>query len=148
MNKYELGVIVRADLEDENFQTEMNRVKALIDRFGGTIDKIDEWGKRRLSYPIMKLTEGMYTFITFTSPADAPREIESRLRLMESVLRFLMIRKDEAEVPSKTEPIAKPKPEPTEAVESEAVGSEATESEAVESETAEPVAVEAEAVEA
>ena len=112
MNKYELGVIVRADLEDEAFQAEMARVKGLVERFGGTIDKVDEWGRRKLAYPISKLTEGMYTFITFTSPAEAPREIESRLRIMENVLRFLVIRKDELET---AEPAAKPKtvtPEP------------------------------------
>ena len=97
MNKYELGVVVRADLEDAAFQTEMDRVKGLIDRFEGTIDKVDEWGRRKLAYPINKLIEGVYTFITFTSPAGAPREIEDRLRIMENVLRFLVIRKDESE---------------------------------------------------
>ena len=97
MNKYELGVVVRADLEEETFQAEMTRVKGLIERFDGTIDKVDEWGRRKLAYPIQKLTEGMYTFITFTSPAGTPREVESRLRLMENVLRFLIVRKDEVE---------------------------------------------------
>ena len=100
MNKYELGVVIRADLEEETFQAEMTRVKGLIERFEGTIDKVDEWGRRKLAYPIKKLTEGMYTFITFTSSADAPREIEGRLRIMENVLRFLIVRKDEADVPA------------------------------------------------
>jgi len=107
MNKYELGVVVRADLEDESFQAEMTRVKGFIERFEGTIDKVDEWGRRKLAYPIKKLTEGVYTFITFTSPAGAPREIEDRLRLMENVLRFLVIRQDEVEAPAQamaTEP--------------------------------------------
>ena len=107
MNKYELGVVVRADLEEENFQAEMTRVKGLIERFDGTIDKVDEWGRRKLAYPIQKLTEGMYTFITFTSPAGTPREVESRLRLMENVLRFLIVRKDEAEsaAPAAAKPV-------------------------------------------
>jgi len=106
MNKYELGVVLRADLEEENFNAEMTRVKGLIERFDGTIDKVDEWGRRKLAYPIQKLTEGMYTFITFSSPAGTPREVESRLRLMENVLRFLVIRKDENEVvaPAKEAP--------------------------------------------
>jgi len=125
MNKYELGVVVRADLEDETFQAEMTRVKGLIERFDGTIDKVDEWGRRKLAYPIMKLTEGMYTFITFTSPAGTPREVESRLRLMESVLRFLIVRKDEVE----TAAVAQEKPARAEApvetpVEAEAVAVE------------------------
>ena len=97
MVKYEMGVIVRADLPEDGFTVEMDKVKALIDRFGGTIEKIDEWGRRRLSYPIKKHSDGIYTFITYTAPTEAPREIESRTRLIENVLRFLTVRKDEVE---------------------------------------------------
>ena len=97
MNKYELGVVVRADMEEDAFRAEMERVKGLIDRFGGTIEKVDEWGRRKLAYPIQKLTEGMYTFITYNSEGATPGEVESRLRLMENVLRFLTVRKDEGE---------------------------------------------------
>jgi small subunit ribosomal protein S6 len=113
LNKYELGVIVRADLEEEAFRAEMERVKGLVDRFGGTIEKVDEWGRRKLAYPILKLTEGMYTFITYSSESDTPNEIEGRLRLMENVLRFLTVRKDEDEAASKQkeEPEAKKEPE-------------------------------------
>lgn len=94
MNKYELGVIVKAGLDDEVFKAEMERVQSLVTRFGGTIDKVDEWGRRRLAYPIDKLTEGMYTFITFSSEGGTPAEIESRLRINENVIRFLLIRLD------------------------------------------------------
>jgi len=97
MVKYEMGVIVRADLPEDGFTVEMDKVKALIDRFGGTIEKIDDWGRRRLAYPIQKHSDGIYTFITYTAPAEAPREIESRTRLIENVLRFLTVRKDEVE---------------------------------------------------
>ncbi len=45
MNKYEMGVIVKAGMEDEAYQAEMERVKGFIDRFGGTIEKVDEWGR-------------------------------------------------------------------------------------------------------
>ena len=151
MNKYELGVVVRADLEEEAFQAEMTRVKGLIERFDGTIDKVDEWGRRKLAYPIKKLTEGVYTFITFTSPASAPREIENRLRIMENVLRFLIVSKDEADVavsaPAPDEPAAKAE-EPAVEVESVEVETEEAveEPEVTEPEAAE--AVEAEAAEA
>jgi small subunit ribosomal protein S6 len=97
MIKYEMGVIVRVDLPEDGFTVEMDRIKALIERFGGTIDKIDEWSRRRLAYPIEKQTEGMYTFITYTAEPSAPKEIESRVRLIENVLRFLTVRKDEVE---------------------------------------------------
>jgi small subunit ribosomal protein S6 len=116
MNRYELGVVIRADLEEEAFRAEMERVKGFLDRFGGTIEKIDDWGRRKLAYPIKKLTEGMYTFITFTSEGDTPKEVEARLRLQENVLRFITIRRDENEATVAAPPAekaAEPTPEPT-----------------------------------
>jgi len=115
-NKYELGVIVRADLDEEALQSEMDRVKGLLDRFGATIEKEDKWGRRKLAYPIAKHTEGVYTFITYTAPAATPREVESRLRLMENVLRFLTINLNEVEAQKakakKGQPTVEVKPEP------------------------------------
>jgi len=108
-NKYELGVVIRADLEEDALRAEMDRVKGLIERFGGTIEKVDDWGRRKLAYPIMKLAEGMYTFITYTSEGSTPKEVESRLRIMENVLRFMTVRKDEVEAaPVKAAKPAKP----------------------------------------
>jgi small subunit ribosomal protein S6 len=104
-------VIIRADLEEEAFRAEMERVKGFIDRFGGTIDKIDDWGRRKLAYPIQKLTEGMYSFITYSSEGDTPKEVEARLRLQENVLRFLTIRRDENEpLTAAAAPIMEEKP--------------------------------------
>jgi len=96
-NKYELGIVIRADLDEEAQQAEMERVRGLLTRFEATIEKEDKWGRRRLAYPIAKQTEGVYTFITYTAPSSTPREVESRLRLMENVLRFLTINLNEAE---------------------------------------------------
>lgn len=94
MNKYELALVLSPVLEDEAKTAEMTKVQDLITRFGGTIDKIDDWGKKRLAYEIQKKNEGFYSFITFDAPANAPAEIESRVRIMESVLRYLIIRKE------------------------------------------------------
>jgi len=114
-NKYELGVIIRADLGDEVFRAELDRVKALLERFGATIEKVDEWGRRRLAYPIQKLSEGMFTFITYTAPGSTPREVENRIRLMENVLRFLNINLNEAEdQKAKAKAKAKKAPAPAE----------------------------------
>lgn len=95
MNKYELAVIVNAKLEDEEREAVIEKVKALVERFGGSISDVDEWGKKRLAYEIQKMHEAYYYFIHFESEAGAPREIEERLRIVDGVLRFLCV-KDEA----------------------------------------------------
>ena len=94
MNKYELALVLSTKLDDEAKQAEFNKVTELLARFGGTVEKVDDWGKRRLAYEIKKETEGFFSFITFDAEPTAPAEIESRLRIMENVLRYLIIRKD------------------------------------------------------
>lgn len=70
-------------------------MQELITRFEGTVEKVDEWGRRRLAYEIDKCTEGVYYFITFIADADSIKEIESRMRIMENIIRYLIIRQDE-----------------------------------------------------
>ena len=65
MNKYELAVVVSAKLEDEARADVIEKVKALITRFGGNVTDVDEWGKRRFAYEIQKMTEGYYYFVHF-----------------------------------------------------------------------------------
>ena len=92
MNKYEIGVIFKPTLEEEALKTELDRVQELITRFGGTVEKVDEWGRRRLAYEIEKQTEGFYYFITFSAEGPVPAEIESRVRILENVIRYLIVR--------------------------------------------------------
>ena len=94
MNKYELALVLRPDLDEEAKVAESQKVQDLITRFGGTIDKIDDWGKRRLAYEIQKVNEGFYSFITFSSESDTPNELEKRMRIKENVLRYLVVRQD------------------------------------------------------
>jgi small subunit ribosomal protein S6 len=96
MHKYELGVIVHPHLEEEAIKAEHDLILELIGRFGGTVEKVDNWGKRRFAYEIDKLHEGYYCFFTVDGPAAMPTEIESRIRIKENVIRYLMVRKDEA----------------------------------------------------
>ena len=91
MKKYELTVVINPNLEEEAVKAELAAVQALIERFGGTIEKVDEWGKRRLAYEINKVNEGFYTFITFSSESATPIELEKRMRIRENVLRYLII---------------------------------------------------------
>lgn len=90
MNKYELCLVLNAKIDEEARTAEFEKVKEYIARFGGTVTKIDAWGKRRLAYEIQKMSEGFYFFVKFDAPADAPAEIESRIRIMESVMRYLI----------------------------------------------------------
>lgn len=94
MNKYELALVLNPTLDEEARTEAFNKVQDLITRFGGTIEKVDDWGKKRLAYEIKKVNEGFYSFIIFDAAPTAPIEIESRVRIMENVLRYLIIRKD------------------------------------------------------
>ncbi|MBO5574018.1 MAG: 30S ribosomal protein S6 [Clostridium sp.] len=94
MNKYELALVLSARLEDEERLAALEKVKEQITRFGGEIKDIDEWGKKRLAYEIQKEKEGFYYFIHFDAEPAAPAEVESRIRIMEPVLRFLCVRQD------------------------------------------------------
>ena len=94
MNKYELAVVVSAKIEDDARTETIEKVKALVERFGGQISEVDEWGKRRLAYEIQKMKEGYYYFVRFEADSTAPAEIESRLRIMDNVLRYLCVRQE------------------------------------------------------
>lgn len=94
MNKYELCVVVSAKVEEDERNSTIAKVKALIERFGGKITNIDEWGKKRLAYEIQKMKEGYFNFIHFDAESTAPLEIESRIRIMDNVIRFLCVRQD------------------------------------------------------
>ena len=95
MNKYELAVVVSAKIEDDERAAVVDKCKALIERFGGTITEVDEWGKKRLAYEIQKRKEGFYYFIQFEAETSAPAEIESRIRIMDGVIRYLCVKQNE-----------------------------------------------------
>lgn len=94
MNKYELAVVVSAKIEDDARAEVIEKVKALITRFGGVVADVDEWGKRRFAYEIQKMKEGYYYFIHFEAESTAPAEIEQRIRIMDNVLRYLCVRQE------------------------------------------------------
>lgn len=96
MRKYELALVLSPLLDEEALNAEKESVKALIERFGGTVEGVDDWGKRRLAYEINKVNEGFYSFISFSAEATAPAEIESRMRIKENVLRYLIVAQEEA----------------------------------------------------
>ena len=95
MNKYELAVVVSAKLEDDERTATLEKVKDIITNHGGVITNVDEWGKKRLAYEVQKMKEAFYYFIQFDAEPTAPAEIESRIRIMENVVRYLCVRQDE-----------------------------------------------------
>lgn len=94
MNKYELAVVLNVKLEDEERAAAIEKITNYITRFGGTVTNIDEWGKKRLAYEIQKMKEGYYYFIQFEGETTVPAELEERLRIEETVLRFLCVKQD------------------------------------------------------
>lgn len=91
MNKYEMAVVVSSKVEEEVKIATLDKVKALIERFGGAITNIDDQGKKKLAYEIEKMTEAYYYFIKFDAEPSAPAEIESRIRIMDNVIRYLIV---------------------------------------------------------
>ena len=94
MNSYETIFIIDATLDEEN-------VKALQDKFlnlitaNGTVEAVDEWGKRRLAYEINDRTEGYYVLVSFKAEPDFPKELERQYKITDGILRTIIIKKDE-----------------------------------------------------
>ena len=109
--KYELALVISAKLDDDTRAAVLEKAKNYITRFGGTVGETEEWGKRKLAYEIQKVTEAYYYFIQFTSDdSDTPNQLEGRMRIMDNVLRYLVVRKDNdtfSVAPEKTEAPAK-----------------------------------------
>ena len=94
MNKYELVLVVNAKIEDDARAAVVEKAKAYVERFGGKITEVEDWGKKKLAYEIQHVKEGFYYFVQFEAAAEAPAEIERRVRIMENVLRYLVVRKE------------------------------------------------------
>lgn len=94
MNKYELAVVFNPNLSEEAFNGEFDNLKNMLEKAGVTIEKIDQWGKKRLAYEIEKCHEGYYNFIIFSANTDIPAQLEAKLRIMENVLRYLIVRQE------------------------------------------------------
>ena len=95
MNKYEMMYIIDAALEDAPRKELIEKVSAQIAANGGVVEKVDEWGKRRLAYAINYKTEGYYVLVNFSAESEVPQEIERLLQINEQVLRYLVIRLEE-----------------------------------------------------
>ncbi len=94
INKYETIFVIDATLEEEKITALVEKFKSLISD-AGEIESVDEWGKRRLAYPINDLTEGYYVLINFSAKGDFPQELERVYRITDGILRDIIIKKEE-----------------------------------------------------
>ena len=95
MNSYELLLVVKADMEDEQREALFTRFQDIIKNDGGEIGEVDEWGKRKLAYPINYINDGYYILMNFKANPDLPTELERNFRISEDVMRFMITKKDE-----------------------------------------------------
>lgn len=94
MNKYEAMYVITPELEDEAIKGIIEKYTGIITANGGEIEKVDEWGRRRLAYPINYKIEGYYVLTTFAAASELPRELERNLNNDEGILRFLVVRQN------------------------------------------------------
>jgi len=95
MRIYEELFIVRPDAPDEEVDPVIEQIRNVVTHAGGTVDKTEKWGVRRLDYRVAKYEEGQYILLQFTAKAETIKEIERRLRVSDTVLKFLTVRIDE-----------------------------------------------------
>ena len=94
MRKYETMYVIDPTLDEEAVKALIERFSNLITDQGGQIDEIDEWGKRRLAYPLEDHNEGYYVLVNFSAESDLPAELERVYKITDGILRYLIIRDD------------------------------------------------------
>jgi small subunit ribosomal protein S6 len=95
LRDYEVLYIVRADLDDDKVQDAVKRVNTLIERSGGSVERTNLWGKRKLAYEVKHQKEGSYILQDFSFDPSRVPELEAALKITEEVLRHLIVRKPE-----------------------------------------------------
>ena len=93
--KYEIGLIINPEATEDEVKKIIDTIAGIIDKAKGSIENIDEWGRRKLAFPIGKHKEGNYVFINTDVVGTAFLDIERRLKLSEKVLRFVILRLDD-----------------------------------------------------
>ncbi|HEY2078529.1 MAG TPA: 30S ribosomal protein S6 [Streptosporangiaceae bacterium] len=94
MRQYEMMVILDPSLEERTVQPSLDQFLTVVTSAGGTVDKVDVWGRRRLAYEIDKKSEGIYTVIELKAEPDTVKELDRQLNLNEAVMRTKILRPD------------------------------------------------------
>jgi small subunit ribosomal protein S6 len=95
MRIYEELFIVRPDAAEEEVDPFVDQLKNVITQSGGTVDKTEKWGVRKLAYRVLRYNDGQYILLQFSANPDAVKEVERRLRVADLVLKHLTVRIDE-----------------------------------------------------
>jgi small subunit ribosomal protein S6 len=95
MRTYEELFIIRPDAAEEEIDAYIEQLKLIITSAGGTVDKVDKWGVRKLAYRVAKRSEGFYVLIVFQAGPEVVRELERRQRVTDLVIKFITVRVDE-----------------------------------------------------
>ncbi|MCJ7585896.1 MAG: 30S ribosomal protein S6 [Anaerolineales bacterium] len=90
MHKYELVCIIHPDLDETAFNGAIDKVKGWISDAGGTVDKLDVWGRKRLAYTVRKQREGQYVLLNVSLPPSATAGLDQNLRFLEPVIRYMI----------------------------------------------------------
>ena len=90
MHKYELVCIIHPDLDENAFNSVIEKVRGWVSDLGGNVDKVDIWGRRRMAYSIHKQREGQYVLFNVTMPPSASAELDRSLRFQESIIRYMI----------------------------------------------------------
>lgn len=105
MNKYEVVYIIDPAVEEEARKELIAKYNDLIANNGGSVDKVEEWGKRRLAYAIDYKTEGYYVLVNFQAESELPKELERNLQISDSIIRYQVIRLLEKKASVKPRPV-------------------------------------------
>ena len=92
LHNYELVLIISPEIMDEALTSKVDDVSQFVIERGGVISNVEQWGKRRLAYPIERFTEGNYVLTKFALKAGSGKELEAKLQISEEILRHLLIR--------------------------------------------------------
>jgi small subunit ribosomal protein S6 len=90
MHKYELVCIIHPDLDETAFNGALDKVKGWISDAGGSVDKLDVWGRKRLAYTVCKQREGQYVLLNVSLPPSATAGLDQNLRFLEPVIRYMI----------------------------------------------------------
>lgn len=94
MKKYETIFIINPEVDEEVIQSLIEKVKAIVEK-NGSVESVDEWGKRKLAYEVQGFREGHYVLMNFTAETSIPAEMDRVFKITENIIRHIIIKEDE-----------------------------------------------------